>query len=154
MAMATEVQGEPACPGACLPADLGPHAASEAGRVAEQHPWLSVSRAGCELVLHRDEALPVVAAVAEAGEGVGAQARLRSIGKSLGVIVCDVDDDGWPDIIVANDTVRNFFFHNKGDGTFEEIGQISGVAFAEGKARGAMDATSIRLAITKSFAWI
>ncbi len=71
-------------------------------------------------------------------EGFGEQARLRSIGKSLGVIVCDVDDDGWPDIIVANDTVRNFFFHNKGDGTFEEIGQVCGIAYAEGKARGAM----------------
>ena len=37
-----------------------------------------------------------------------------------------MDGDGWPDIIVANDTVRNFFFHNKGNGTFEEIGLMSG----------------------------
>jgi hypothetical protein len=62
----------------------------------------------------------------------------RLVGKSLGVVVCDVDDDGWPDIVVANDTVRNFFFHNKGDGTFEEIGEKCNVAFAVGDARGAM----------------
>ena len=34
--------------------------------------------------------------------------------KSLGVVACDADEDGWPDIVVANDTVRNFFFHNTG----------------------------------------
>jgi enediyne biosynthesis protein E4 len=62
----------------------------------------------------------------------------KPAGKSLGVIVCDVDDDGWPDIVVANDTVRNYFFHNKGDGTFEEIGVKSNLAFAVGEARGAM----------------
>jgi hypothetical protein len=59
-------------------------------------------------------------------------------GKSLGVIVSDVDNDGWPDIVVANDTVRNYFFHNKGDGTFEEIGVKANLAFAVGEARGAM----------------
>jgi prepilin-type processing-associated H-X9-DG protein len=64
--------------------------------------------------------------------------RGHAVGKSLGVLVCDVDDDGWPDILVANDTVRNFLFHNKGDGTFEEIGERAGVAYADGHARGAM----------------
>jgi hypothetical protein len=71
-------------------------------------------------------------------EGIGPQARMRSVCKALGVIVCDVDEDGWPDIIVANDTVRNCFFHNLRNGTFGELGQLSGVAYAEGKARGAM----------------
>src|SRR5262249_4819910 len=56
------------------------------------------------------------------GEG----GRRRNVGKSLGVIVCDPDEDGWPDLVVANDTVRNFFFHNvpgkDGSRRFEEIG--------------------------------
>jgi hypothetical protein len=75
-------------------------------------------------------------------EGVGNYARRRSVGKSLGIIVCDPDEDGWPDLVVANDTVRNFFFHNVPDGKggrkFEEIGVPKGVAYAEGRPRGAM----------------
>jgi hypothetical protein len=62
----------------------------------------------------------------------------RPVGKSLGVVACDVDDDGWPDVIVANDTVPNFLFRNRGDGTFEEVGVPAGAALAEGRARGAM----------------
>lgn len=61
------------------------------------------------------------------------------VAKSLGVTFCDVDEDGWMDIIVANDTVQNFLFRNKADGTFEETARADGIAFDdEGRARGAM----------------
>ena len=65
-------------------------------------------------------------------------------GKGLGVAAFDYDLDGWLDLAVANDTQPNNLYHNRGDGTFEDIGVLSGIAFAEnGAARGAMgiDAT-------------
>jgi hypothetical protein len=49
----------------------------------------------------------------------------------FGVVFSDLDDDGWPDIFVANDSVPNLFFRNRGDGTFVEQALISGVAVAE-----------------------
>ncbi len=59
--------------------------------------------------------------------------------KSLGLAFADLDDDGWPDFIVANDTVQNFVFHNLKDGRFEEIGVLTGIAFDRGgDVRGAM----------------
>lgn len=54
------------------------------------------------------------------------------IGKGLGVVAADFDGDGWTDIYVANDSVRNFLFRNLGNGTFKEIGVTSGVALDEG----------------------
>ena len=61
------------------------------------------------------------------------------LGKALGVAPFDVDGDGLVDIAVANDTVQNFLFHNKGKGKFEEIAILSGVAFDQsGSPRGGM----------------
>jgi hypothetical protein len=74
--------------------------------------------------------------------GIDPSAPQRPLGKSLGVIVCDADEDGWPDVVVANDSVRNFFFHNQpgpnGTRIFKEKGYPIGVGYAEGEARGAM----------------
>ncbi len=67
--------------------------------------------------------------------------------KSLGVVAVDLDHDGWPDLVVANDTVQNFVFHNRQNGTFEEIGARTGVAFDPyGNSRSAMgiDAADFR----------
>jgi hypothetical protein len=66
-------------------------------------------------------------------------------GKSLGVAPVDLDCDGYIDLVVANDTVQNFVFHNKKDGTFEEIGTEVGVAFdSYGNTRGAMGIDTAR----------
>ncbi len=63
----------------------------------------------------------------------------RPMGKALAVAPVDFDRDGWMDLLVANDTVQNFFFHNQGEGIFEERGAMLGVAFdRDGKATGAM----------------
>ncbi len=63
----------------------------------------------------------------------------RPVGKTLGVVPFDVDGDGLTDLIVANDTVRNFLFHNLGNGRFEETGTMDGIAYAStGKATGGM----------------
>lgn len=61
------------------------------------------------------------------------------IGKALGVRANDPDLDGDVDLMVANDTVANFFYRNKGDGNFEERAMGLGLAFdREGRATGAM----------------
>ncbi len=76
---------------------------------------------------------------AESGIEVINPATGEPMGKALAVCFADVDEDGWIDILVANDTVANFAFRNRGDGTFEEIGAVSGLAFdGMGQATGAM----------------
>ncbi len=66
--------------------------------------------------------------------GIGA---LKSNG--LGVVVADLDEDGWPDVFVANDSMPNFLFRRAGPWRFEEVALRAGVAVAsDGKARAGM----------------
>src|SRR5580698_637456 len=53
---------------------------------------------------------------------------LANPAKALGIAIADYDRDGHPDIFIANDSMDEFLFHNKGNGTFEEVGLESGVA--------------------------
>ena len=53
------------------------------------------------------------------------------IGRTMGVTAADYDGDGWDDIYVANDRTENFLFHNKHDGTFEEVANDLGAAFGQ-----------------------
>ncbi|PYU73307.1 MAG: hypothetical protein DMG49_06320 [Acidobacteria bacterium] len=68
---------------------------------------------------------------------VGARDTDRAYG--LGVTWIDYDNDGWPDIYVANDSVPNFLWRNKGNGTFEEVAFEAGCAVnGEGRAQASM----------------
>ena len=59
--------------------------------------------------------------------------------KTLGIAELDANGDGWPDVVIANDTERDMLFINQGDGTFVEKGITSGIAYDHhGKARAGM----------------
>ena len=59
--------------------------------------------------------------------------------KGLGVAMLDFDDDGWMDLFVANDMEPDRLYRNQGDGTFTDVGVVTGVAFSEaGVARAGM----------------
>jgi hypothetical protein len=79
----------------------------------------------------------------------GMQVKNRATGapmaKSLGVAPVDLNHDGWIDLIVANDTVQNFVFTNQHNGSFKEVGAVSGLAFDNyGGTRGAMGIDTAR----------
>jgi hypothetical protein len=65
---------------------------------------------------------------------VSAKAGIDKPGKGLGLAIADYDHDGWMDIFLANDSIPEYLFHNKGNGTFEEIGLPSGVGLDGGGA--------------------
>jgi len=52
----------------------------------------------------------------------------KYVGKGMSAVVLDADDDGWPDLFVTNDTLPNFLFRNRHDGTFEEVALQFGAA--------------------------
>jgi enediyne biosynthesis protein E4 len=66
---------------------------------------------------------------------------LNKDGKGLAVVLADLNNDGWPDIFIANDTQRNFLYLNNGDGTFKDATYTSGAGFSEeGRPEAGMSA--------------
>ena len=89
--------------------------------------------------LYRNDGGTFTDVSADAGIQVENPATGVPVAKTLAVAPIDVDRDGWIDLMVANDTVQNFFFHNQGDGTFLEAAELYGLAYdREGTATGAM----------------
>lgn len=67
----------------------------------------------------------------------------KKLGKAHGVVATDINNDGWMDLFVTNDTEANFLFVNRGGGKFEEIGFSSGVAYSDnGRPRSSMGVDS------------
>jgi hypothetical protein len=96
--------------------------------------------AGSHPILYRNEGGGRFTDVSQsAGVQVNNPATGQPMAKSLAVSPIDIDNDGWMDLFVANDTVQNFFFHNQGDGVFQEEAVMLGLAFdRNGSATGAM----------------
>jgi enediyne biosynthesis protein E4 len=67
----------------------------------------------------------------------------QHLGYAMGLVCSDFDGDGWTDVFVGNDVMENFLFRNRGDGTFEEIGLVSGSAYDQyGDPQGTMGANA------------
>ncbi len=95
--------------------------------------------AGTNSYLYRNDSGHFTDVSAAAGIQVAHETTGKAVGKALAVHPVDVNGDGWLDIAVANDTVRNFLFLNQTDGRFIETGIESGFAFdSAGLATGAM----------------
>ena len=71
-------------------------------------------------------------------EDVTQAAGLKVTGRTLGSVILDLDRDGWIDLYVANDASENLLWRNRGDGTFEEVGLMTGSAL---NAAGAKEAS-------------
>ena len=95
--------------------------------------------AGTDSYLYRNDGDAFTDVSLEAGITVAQQSSGKPAGKALAVLPVDVDGDGWLDLAVANDTVRNFLFVNQQDGSFREAAVEYGFAYDNaGLATGAM----------------
>ena len=100
---------------------------------------------GTDSYLYLNEGGTFVDTSEAAGVRVSNPATGQPVGKALAVLPTDVNGDHLPDLVVANDTVRNFLFLNLGGGRFREAGVALGLAFdAGGAATGAMGMDAAR----------
>ncbi|GAC1423006.1 MAG: CRTAC1 family protein [Acidobacteriaceae bacterium] len=95
--------------------------------------WCGEHREGYRSYCHPD-IFPAIPALVYHNDGnghfteVAQKIGMGSPGKGLGVAINDLDRDGKIDVAVANDSMLEFLFHNKGDGTFEEMGLTAEIA--------------------------
>ncbi len=95
--------------------------------------WCGEHRDGYRSYCHPDFFLPIRPLVYHNdGNGhfteVSQKIGISKPGKGLGIAIADYDRDGHIDVFVANDSMVEFLYHNKGNGTFDEVGLMSGVA--------------------------
>ncbi|MGH9612927.1 MAG: CRTAC1 family protein [Bryobacteraceae bacterium] len=106
--------------------------------------WCGEHREGYRAYCHPDVFKPIAPLVYHNdGNGhfteIAENAGLAKPGKGLGIAIADYDRDGHIDLFMANDSMPEFLYHNKGNGTFEEEGLISGVAVdADGRTYAGM----------------
>ena len=102
---------------------------------------------GAHSVLYRNDGGVFTEISEDAGIHVANASTGAPVGKALAVQPVDLNDDGQLDLVVANDTVRNFVFVNLGGGRFQEVGISLGIAFdTTGSATGAMGIDTLRFA--------
>ena len=109
--------------------------------------------AGTNSYLYRNDGNSFTDVSRSAGIEVLNESTGDPVGKGLAIVVVDLNDDTHLDLVVANDTVRNFAFVNQGDGTFVESGIELGIAFdTSGLATGAMGIDAAYYDNSKRFA--
>ena len=99
--------------------------------------WCGEHKEGFRAYCHPDQFPPVTPLVFHNDGGghfteVSQKIGISKPGKGLGIAIADYDRDGHIDVFVANDSVPEFLYHNKGDGTFEEVGLATEVAVDDG----------------------